>query len=70
MKKSLLRRKASCELKPNVLPQPNLAASAVSRLERIAVAAYYKAEARGFAPGYEMDDWLEAEAAMDRADES
>ena len=27
----------------------------------IAEAAYYKAESRGFAPGYEMEDWLEAE---------
>jgi hypothetical protein len=27
----------------------------------IAVAAYYKAEQRGFAPGYEVSDWLEAE---------
>jgi len=27
----------------------------------IAVAAYYKAEARNFAPGKELDDWLAAE---------
>lgn len=30
--------------------------------EDIATAAYYKAEARSFAPGHELDDWLEAEA--------
>ncbi|MEQ1601141.1 MAG: DUF2934 domain-containing protein [Methylophilaceae bacterium] len=30
--------------------------------QRVAVAAYYKAEARGFAPGYELEDWLAAEA--------
>ncbi len=29
--------------------------------EQIAALAYMKAEARGFAPGHEMDDWLEAE---------
>jgi hypothetical protein len=29
--------------------------------EMIAVCAYYKAEKRGFKPGHEMDDWLEAE---------
>jgi hypothetical protein len=29
-------------------------------------AAYYKAEARGFAPGQELDDWLEAEAEIRR----
>lgn len=28
---------------------------------RIAEIAYYKAERRGFAPGYELEDWLEAE---------
>ena len=28
---------------------------------RIAERAYFKAESRGFAPGYEMDDWLAAE---------
>ena len=27
----------------------------------IAERAYYKAENRGFAPGHELDDWLEAE---------
>ena len=27
----------------------------------IAERAYYKAEQRGFAPGHELDDWLEAE---------
>ena len=29
--------------------------------EMIAEAAYYKAEQRGFIPGYEEEDWLEAE---------
>ena len=27
----------------------------------VAVNAYYRAEKRGFEPGYEMDDWCEAE---------
>ncbi|MDI1361800.1 DUF2934 domain-containing protein [Methylotenera sp.] len=31
-------------------------------LSKIAKCAYYKAEARGFEPGHEMDDWLAAEA--------
>lgn len=30
----------------------------------IAAAAYYKAESRGFEPGYELDDWLEAEIEL------
>jgi hypothetical protein len=29
--------------------------------DMIAEAAYYKAEKRGFIPGHEMQDWLEAE---------
>ena len=28
---------------------------------RIEINAYYKAEARGFLPGYELQDWLAAE---------
>lgn len=31
------------------------------RHEWISVAAYFKSEKRGFAPGRELDDWLEAE---------
>lgn len=35
------------------------------REQMIAEAAYYRAEQRGFAPGNEMSDWLEAEADME-----
>ena len=31
---------------------------------QIAEAAYYRAEQRGFAPGREMEDWLEAETEV------
>ncbi len=31
------------------------------RWNMIAVAAYHKAEKRGFVPGYELQDWAEAE---------
>ena len=30
----------------------------------IAENAYFKAESRGFIPGYELSDWLEAEQAL------
>ena len=33
------------------------------RHQRIAWLAYCKAEKRGFEPGRELDDWLEAESA-------
>jgi hypothetical protein len=34
---------------------------------QIAEAAYYRALERGFAPGQEMEDWLQAEAAVKTA---
>jgi DUF2934 family protein len=36
---------------------------------RIAVTAYFIAEKRGFEPGHELDDWLAAEAAVERAEQ-
>ncbi len=36
------------------------------RDELIRTAAYFRAERRGFAPGGELDDWLEAEREIDR----
>lgn len=38
-----------------------LSAEADARLREIQEAAYYKSQRRGFVPGHEMDDWLEAE---------
>ena len=35
------------------------------RLRHIQEAAYYRAEKRGFTPGAEHDDWIEAEAEID-----
>lgn len=40
---------------PIVLPDLN---------SRIAELAYYKSESRGFEPGYELNDWLEAEREL------
>jgi hypothetical protein len=37
-----------------------------ARSRMIAEAAYYMAERRGFEPGYEFEDWLAAEAEVDR----
>lgn len=36
--------------------------------DQIAEAAYYMAEKRGFVPGYEMQDWLEAEKEISKSD--
>lgn len=38
------------------------------RHERVATAAYYIAEKRGFAPGHDEEDWRLAEAEIDAID--
>lgn len=38
--------------------------SVVDSSSSIAERAYYKAEARGFEPGHELEDWLAAEAEV------
>ena len=43
---------------------------APNRARMIEEAAYYLAERRGFAPGHEQQDWLEAEREIDAALES
>lgn len=37
------------------------------RWQRTAIAAFFLAEARGFVPGHELDDWLTAERLVDEA---
>ena len=38
-----------------------------ARMRRIREVAYFKAERRGFLPGHELEDWLEAEEEVDNA---
>lgn len=66
MKSSEPRRKASAKSSEST-KKANGGGDGVDRFERIAVAAYYRAEARGFVPGQDMDDWLTAEAEVDRS---
>lgn len=40
------------------------APSPAERQRWVATAAYHRAERRGFAPGYEVQDWLDAEAEI------
>ena len=42
-------------------------AGEAERAEYIATAAYFRAEARGFTPGHELEDWLAAEAEVGAA---
>jgi hypothetical protein len=47
------------------LQQRELPSLSENREARIAEAAYWRAERRGFTPGSELDDWLSAEKEID-----
>ena len=49
------------DIKPDFGEPVHQTAESKTRHLWISVAAYYKAQARGFAPGLELDDWLAAE---------
>lgn len=49
---------------PSPFSKAARAASIRPSAEQIAVAAYYRALARGFEPGHEVEDWLGAEAEL------
>jgi hypothetical protein len=61
----------STYLRPSFNPlRFSLPVKRVSEEERrtmIARAAYFRAERRNFAPGQELEDWVAAEAEVDRA---
>jgi hypothetical protein len=42
--------------------------ASAARRDRIAIAAYHLSAARGFEPGHDEEDWLEAQAAIDALD--
>ncbi|MGD8589697.1 MAG: DUF2934 domain-containing protein [Chromatiales bacterium] len=47
---------------------PRLSAELLQQRQRqIAELAYYKAQQRGFEAGHELEDWLAAEAEVDKA---
>jgi hypothetical protein len=71
----MMRSSVTQEVIMGRMTQPNKAASVPERkpadgpqmpedVQRIAIAAYYRAERRGFAPGNEVEDWLAAEAEI------
>ena len=62
MKSSKAQSQATSNTAPTAALELNPKPGNEDRLSRIAVSAYYKAEARGFLPGYELEDWLGAEA--------
>jgi hypothetical protein len=60
-------RKISGKTTPGITMKSEPAYDVEERLEYIATAAYYKAASRGFVPGEELADWLEAEAEFEEA---
>ena len=61
---SSARRPARAQRIPTLTP-PRAQLTPEARRALIAEAAYLRAERRGFAPGHETEDWLEAEAEVD-----
>jgi len=57
------------EITKSNLQQRELPSLSEDREARIAEAAYWRAERRGFAPGSELDDWLSAEKEIDQQNE-
>ena len=51
------------------LQQREIPSFSESREARIAEAAYWRAERRGFSPGGELEDWLSAEKEIDEQNE-
>ena len=49
------------DIKPDIGEPVHQTEESKTRHQWISVAAYYKAQARGFVPGLELDDWLAAE---------
>ncbi len=53
-------KQGTSEVRPDSAPP----LSALERERLVAQAAYFRAEKRGFAPGCELQDWVEAEAEV------
>lgn len=66
-KQLLTAEKPAAADMPTTRPEQNGAAAAPTAeaaRRSISEAAYYRAEKRGFEPGYDVDDWLAAEAEI------
>ena len=67
--KKTVSKKKAVSAGPSKRSKPDMSSIDITPEERwkmIAVAAYHKAEKRGFAPGYELEDWTEAEKEIDK----
>jgi len=64
MKTGKAQSKSSTSSQQQSSSASNPSASNIKTAEQIAIAAYLKAQARGFEPGHELEDWLAAEAEI------
>ena len=69
IKPSQPRRKITTTSTPSVIADQGPAGDVEERLQWIATSAYYRAAGRGFVPGEELNDWLEAEAEFADAED-
>lgn len=61
MKTASVKSKVAPHTATSQKEQQQSKTSSSGTADQIAIAAYFKAEARGFEPGYELEDWLAAE---------
>lgn len=59
------QRRNNTETQRQETPVVQEGATPSERVQMIAVAAYYRAEQRGFSSGLEMEDWLRAEKQIE-----
>lgn len=55
------QRRNSTETQQQQAPVVQAGVTPTEREQMVAIAAYYRAEQRGFSSGQEMEDWLRAE---------
>ena len=60
---------AGAVIKDSSLERREIPSYSDTREARIAEAAYWRAERRGFAPGGELEDWLQAERELDEQEQ-
>jgi hypothetical protein len=64
-KRAPRRRATAAPKEPTPVEAVRIEVPEEARRAMIAEAAYLRAERRGFAPGFEVEDWLAAEAEVD-----
>lgn len=57
-------KKERVSSKPPSKPRAPARATPENLRQLISEAAYYRAKRRGFAPGHELEDWIQAEAEV------